>query len=79
MSILNRPGIAEALEVAAQRALTHGTEKDRLYLLHLVSIEVMRKARDEIRAGNASGADATLSEILNAHDLIVATQTGKGN
>ncbi|WP_395020199.1 hypothetical protein [Dongia sp.] len=72
-NLLDLPFLGPAMAKVA----LFGTETERTYALLAVAIDTMRRAREQIRAGDSKAADAALSEILNAHDLVLAPKNGK--
>ncbi len=70
-NLLDQPAIGLAL---AKVAAT-GNEAERAYAGLVVAIDAMRRAREQIRAGDPAGADATLSDLLQAHDFLLAPKT----
>jgi hypothetical protein len=72
-NLLDLPAIGLAL---AKIAAT-GTETERLYAGLAILIDTMRRAREQIRAGDTAAADATLTEVLQAHDFLIAPKVGR--
>ena len=68
MNLLDQPG----LEIALANLDREATEIERLRAGLLVITDVIRKARDMIRAGQASDAEKKMSEFLQAFDFRVA-------
>jgi hypothetical protein len=74
-NVLDQPALALAIvKIAAT-----GTETERLYAALAIVFDAMRRAREQIRAGDLKAADATLSDLLQASDFLLAKKTGKDN
>jgi hypothetical protein len=72
-NLLDQPCMGLAL---AKVAAT-GTETERAYAGLAVAIDAMRRAREQIRSGDTKAADATLSDMILAHDFLLAPKIGK--
>ncbi len=72
-TFLDSPAVALA---CAQVGKT-GTEIEKVFMVHAITLAAMKIARDKLAAGDAAGALAELNETLQQHQLAFAPKVGK--
>jgi hypothetical protein len=63
-NLLDHPNIEAALAECAEGA----TESERFFLLFTIALDMMRRARDQIAAGEGEAARKMLAEFLEPFD-----------